>query len=64
MGQGWLKKLYPRWKGVLARNSSHQSKLKIFLDLKLYDIPNTMATNVFFWGIDMLTIHASVEWKG
>ncbi len=37
-------------------------KFKIFLDLKLYDIPNTMADaaySCFLLGVDMITIHAS-----
>ncbi|WP_305862236.1 orotidine-5'-phosphate decarboxylase [Helicobacter cholecystus] len=40
---------------------------KIFLDLKLYDIPNTMATatsECIALGIDMLTIHASSGIEG
>lgn len=40
---------------------------KIFLDLKLYDIPNTMATatkECIALGIDMLTIHASAGVEG
>lgn len=40
---------------------------KIFLDLKLYDIPNTMATatkECITLGIDMLTIHASAGVEG
>lgn len=40
---------------------------KIFLDLKLYDIPNTMATatqECIALGVDMLTIHASSGIEG
>lgn len=35
---------------------------KVFLDLKLHDIPNTVAQAVeaaTFWGVDFLTLHAS-----
>lgn len=40
---------------------------KIFLDLKLYDIPNTMATatqECIALGVDMLTIHSSSGIEG
>lgn len=39
---------------------------RIFLDLKLYDIPNTMLDSIIeceILGIDMLTIHASCGFK-
>lgn len=42
-------------------------KFKIFLDLKLYDIPNTMATatsECIALGVDMLTIHSSAGIEG
>lgn len=41
---------------------SIQKDFKVFLDLKLYDIPNTMADAAYecaLLGVDMLTIHAS-----
>ncbi|BCZ16905.1 Orotidine 5'-phosphate decarboxylase PyrF [Helicobacter sp. NHP19-003] len=40
----------------------HNMGFKIFLDLKLHDIPNTMASAVLecaHLGVDMLTLHAS-----
>lgn len=42
------------------------SKAKIFLDLKLYDIPNTMADaaeEIAILGVDMFNIHASAGEK-
>lgn len=39
-----------------------EKKLKVFLDLKLYDIPNTVANTtkaITNMGVDMFTIHAS-----
>lgn len=67
-------KAYPIWVKVGLRSFIRDGKMlfedikrinpafKIFLDLKLYDIPNTMKTAVReckALGVDMLTIHAS-----
>lgn len=67
-------KHYPIWVKVGLRSFIRDGKafleeikainpnFKIFLDLKLYDIPNTMKTAVKeckSLGVDMLTIHAS-----
>ncbi|WP_027327620.1 orotidine-5'-phosphate decarboxylase [Helicobacter pametensis] len=49
-------------KGFLDEVKSINPNFKIFLDLKLYDIPNTMKTaaqECKDLGVDMITIHAS-----
>lgn len=48
--------------GLLERIKAMNPQFKIFLDLKLYDIPNTMRDSVAAivdLKVDMLTIHAS-----
>lgn len=48
--------------GLLERIKAMNQQFKIFLDLKLYDIPNTMRDSVAAivdLKVDMLTIHAS-----
>ena len=48
--------------GLLERIKAMNPQFKIFLDLKLYDIPNTMCDSVAAivdLKVDMLTIHAS-----
>ncbi|MBD3841334.1 MAG: orotidine-5'-phosphate decarboxylase [Campylobacterales bacterium] len=49
-------------KGFLEQLKAINPNFKIFLDLKLYDIPNTMADAAFEisqLGIDMFNVHAS-----
>jgi len=49
-------------KEFISQIKSINSKFKIFLDLKLYDIPNTMADTaeeITKIGVDMFNIHAS-----
>lgn len=60
----WVKiglQMYLRYGSAFVREVSEMG-FKIFLDLKLYDIPNTVASAVSSLGnlpISMLTIHAS-----
>lgn len=54
-------------KDFLNQIKTINPNFKIFLDLKLYDIPNTMATatqECIDLGVDMLTIHASSGIQG
>jgi orotidine-5'-phosphate decarboxylase len=49
-------------KSMIDELKSINQKFKIFLDLKLYDIPNTMgdtAEEIALLGVDMFNIHAS-----
>ena len=53
-------------KKILEEIKSINPNLKIFLDLKLYDIPNTMADaseEIADLGVDMFNIHASAGVK-
>lgn len=57
---GDLKKVASRYEGVMPHP-------EICLDLKLYDIPNTMATTaerICELGVDLMTIHASAGEQG
>ncbi|MDX1295501.1 MAG: orotidine-5'-phosphate decarboxylase, partial [Sulfurimonadaceae bacterium] len=71
-------KAYPVWLKVGLRSYIRDGKpflealkqinpdCKIFLDLKLYDIPNTMADaaeSIMGLGVDMFNIHASAGKK-
>lgn len=54
-------------KEFLSEIKAISKDFKIFLDLKLYDIPNTMATatqECIALGVDMLTIHSSSGIEG
>ena len=58
-----FKKLYKRWEKFLEDLKAINPNSKIFLDLKLYDIPNTMADAAEeiakFGLVDMFNVHAS-----